>query len=284
MEVRFVFFGSSSFSIYVLDALESANLSPVTIVTLPDKLQGRRMVLTPNPVKVWSEERNIKVIEVNSFKDEDAVHKLQEIRADVFVVASFGKIIPEEIIYLPKGKTLNVHPSLLPRLRGPAPIQDAIINEGGTGVTIMRLDKEMDHGPIVAQKKVDFIKWPIKYSEVEKILGTEGGLLLVEILEKWVNEEIEEKPQDESLATYTKKISKEDGDITQNTPEVALLKILAYEVWPRTYIFYKRKDNRQERVVVVSAHLDNEGGLVPDRVIPEGKREMSWQEFLRGNR
>jgi len=284
MEIRFVFFGSSSFSVYVLDALEMNDLSPVTVVTMIDKPQGRRMVLTANPVKIWAKERNIKVIEVSSFKEPDIMDKLQEIRADIFVVASFGKIIPEKIIYMSKNKTLNVHPSLLPRLRGPAPIQEAILKENKTGVTIMRIDEEMDHGPTLIQKKVDFDVWPTKYSSAEKILGTEGGLLLAEILEKWIKGKIAEKPQEESLVTYTKKVLKEDGDITNDTPEVAIRKILAYEIWPRAYMFYKRKDNRQERIVIISAHLDNEKKLILDRIIPEGKREMSWQEFLRGNR
>jgi methionyl-tRNA formyltransferase len=283
-EIRFVFFGSSDFSVYVLDALESADFSPVCVVTMPDKPAGRRMILTANPVKVWAEERNIKVIEVTTLKDSQLQPELQKIRADVFIVASFGKLIPEDIIYMPPHKTLNVHPSLLPRLRGPAPIQGAILGEKETGVTIMRIDEKMDHGPLVSQKKVDFPVWPTGYIEAEKVLGQTGGELLAEILPLWTGGKIEEKPQNESSATYTKMIVKEDGNISADSPELALRKVFAFEAWPRAYTFYERKDGKKERIIVTSAHIDTENNLVFDKVIPEGKREMSWQEFLRGGR
>ena len=261
-EIRFVFFGSSSFSIEVLDTLETLGLSPVAVVTMPDRPRGRKLILTENPVKTWAKERNIKVIE-----------EVNGINADVFIVASYGKILPEKLINTPKFKTLNIHPSLLPKLRGPSPIQGAILGENETGVSIMRLDSKMDHGPILAQKKVEFNKWPDKYSVVEKTLAEAGAKLLAETLPKWLKNEVPEVSQDESLATFTHMIKKEDADISNDSPEMALRKVYAYEIWPRA---------RKGELVITKAHIENEK-FVPDRVIPSGKEEMDYKDYLNGN-
>lgn len=268
----FVFFGTSLFSVFVLDALAEKNFLPKAVVTFPDKPTGRKLILTSNPVKVWAQRKNITIIEVVSFKDARTIEELEAILADVFVVASFGKILPASVIYMPQHKTLNVHPSLLPKLRGPAPIQGAILSEDETGVTIMRLDEKMDEGPIVAQKKVEIKEWPTEYSKAEKILGAEGGGLLAEILPDWIEGKIEEKPQDSSLATYTKKIEKSDADISHDSPETAYRKILAYKEWPRA---------RQGELIITAAHIEG-GCLVLDSVIPPGKKEMPYADYRRG--
>jgi len=248
---RFVFLGSSSFSTFVLEALKTKGWEPVFSIT--------------------------------SAKEPLPIEKLKEINADVFVVASFGKILPDELIYMPPHKTLNVHPSLLPKLRGASPIQSAILNETETGVTIMRLDEQMDHGPILAQKKVDFNKWPVKYTEAEQKLGTEGGLLLADILEKWIKGEVEEIVQDESQATYIKKVTKENGLIDfKDSTDKNLRKICAFEKWPGAYFFFTKRNGQQIRVVVKEAEIIN-GELYFLRVVPEGKREMLWEDFLKGN-
>ncbi len=256
-EIRFVFFGSSQFSKYVLETLKAKGLTPILNIT------------------------NAK----------EALPALPE--ADVYIVASFGKILPKELIYTPKFKTLNIHPSLLPKLRGPAPIQGAILGGeetlgrrpmGETGVTIMRLDEKMDHGPIVAQKKVSFSKWPDKYENIEKTLAQAGAELLAETLPKWLGGKIEEKPQDESRATYTKMIKKEDGLIDfKDSAETNLRKVYAYHLWPEAYFFFDRKDGKKIRVIVRDAEVTN-NEIHFLRVIPESKREMSWEEFLRGNK
>lgn len=234
--VKFVYFGSSKFSEHVLASLREEGFEPILNITSARK---------PLP-------------------------ELPE--ADVYVVASFGKILPDEVIYRPKGKTLNVHPSLLPKLRGPAPIQGAILGESETGVTIMRLDDKMDHGPIIAQKTVDITPFPDYYSVVEEKLGRAGGKLLAEVLEGWVKGEIDEKPQDDSKATYIKMIKKEDADITNDPAKKALRKVMAYERWPRARI---------GDLIVTKAHIE-EGKLIPDRVIPPGRKEMDYASYLNG--
>lgn len=235
-KIDFVFFGSSKFSEYVLKVLKEKGFEPELCIT-------------------------------------SAKGDLPEIPdADLYIVASFGKILKDELINRPRFKTLNVHPSLLPHLRGPAPIQGAILNGEKTGVSIMRMNAKMDQGPVLAMKEVTFDNIPEHYSKAEEVLGTVGGELLVETMIKWVNGEINEIPQDDSLATYTKLIKKEDSDITNDVPEIALRKIRAYEIWPRA---------RLGELIVTDAHIDN-GELILDKVIPPGKREMAYKDYLRG--
>ena len=254
----FVFFGSlpagkvgSQFSRYVLEELELAGFSPLLSIT--------------------------------SARDTLPTEELGKAGADVFVVASFGKILPKELIELPRYKTLNVHPSLLPQLRGPAPIQDTILGKGVPGVTIIRMDEKMDHGPILVQAKVLVTPWPDHYHVVEEKLGRAGGKILAKVLSKWVNNEIREIPQNDSQSSYTKLIKKDDGLLNLNDrAEVDLKKVLAYSTWPGAYIFFKNKRGKEVRVVIKDAKVEG-GQFFPTRVIPAGKREMDWQDFLRGN-
>jgi Methionyl-tRNA formyltransferase len=232
----FVFFGSSKFSEHVLEALRSKGFEP----------------------SLW----------VKSSKE--AIPELPEV--DLYVVASFGKILKDELIYKPKWKTLNVHPSLLPKLRGPAPIQGAILSGEKTGVSIMRLNEKMDQGPLLAQKEVEMPESPMHYLKAEELLGRAGGELLAEVMPKWVLGEVKEVLQDDNLATYVKMIKKEDADISNETPELALRKVRAYEVWPRA---------RLGELIVTDAHIDNDK-LVLDKVIPPGKKEMVYADYLRG--
>ncbi len=249
-DIRFAYFGSTDVSSYVLKELEERGLRPSLIVS--------------------------------SAKDPLPLEKLRQLDADLFVIASFGKILPTEVIYMPKHKSLNIHPSLLPRLRGTSPIKSTILLGETPGVTIIRMDEKMDHGPIVGQRTIDIGGIP-KHEELEKVLWEEGGKLLADILPGWINSEIMEVPQDESLATYTSKITKEDGLLDLGADvEKNLRKVRAYSTWPGAYIFFKKKSGQEIRIVIKDAEI-KEGAFVPTRVIPEGKREMDWQDFLRGN-
>jgi methionyl-tRNA formyltransferase len=157
-----------------------------------------------------------------------------------------------------------------------------------TGVTIMRLDEEMDHGPIVAQQEITVEEWPI-YEDFEEMMARKGAQLLARILPDWVAGKIAEKEQDHSKATYTKKITKEDGlidpaDIASNAPQekayAAFRKIQAFHEWPQAYFFIER-DGKKIRVKVTKASFNNDR-LVLERVLPEGKKEMPYEDFARG--
>ena len=251
---KFIFFGSSKFSEYVLEELEKVGLSPILNVT-----STKNLPTLPD--------------------------------ADVFIVASFGKILPKEIIGLPKHGSLNVHPSLLPELRGPSPIQNIILGNGKPGVTIIKMDEKMDRGPILAQEEINIAPFPDHYSVVEEKLARAGGKLIAKVL----LDIPEPATQDSSKATYTKLIKKEDGLINlEDGPETNLRKVFAYSREPGAYINFKRKNGKEVRVNIRDAKIEDgkparpddsgrSGRFVPTRVIPAGKREMAWQDFLHGN-
>lgn len=258
---NFVFFGSSQFSVFLLDSLKEKGWLPALIVSTPDKPQGRKLVLTPTPVSLWAKENNISLITPASLKVE-----IPELHGfDLFVVASYGKIIPQAILDMPKDGVLNVHPSLLPKYRGPSPIQSAMLDdEKNTGVTIILLDALMDHGPIIAQEKIEITEW-LPLLEMKKILAEKGADLLVN---SFKNTPIE---QNHDLATYTKKITKEDGliDFTAD-PYQNYRKFLTYGGWPSAYYFVNGV-----RVKITKARFEN-GAFIIEKIVPEGKSEIDF--------
>lgn len=251
-KIKFVFFGGSRFSELVLEELDKAGLSPVLKIT-------------------------------NARDPLPSLEELKALLADVFVVASFGKILPAELLGIPKHQSLNVHPSLLPELRGPAPIQGTILGRGEAGVTIIEMDAEMDHGPILAQQTVEIHPWPDYYALVEEKLARAGGKLLASVMPQWVAGVLSKREQDHSKATFIKMIKKEDGLIDLNgNAEENYRKVLAYNTWPGAYFLFKKKNGEEVRVVVKEAVVKDEV-FSPTRVIPAGKKEMDWLDFLRGN-
>jgi methionyl-tRNA formyltransferase len=279
--IRFAFFGTFPLAEAVLDELESAGFTPSLIVAGGDIRDTRTKEMIFPPEKKWALDRSIAVVQPEKI-DSDFIESLARESWDVFVVASYGKILPKKLLDIPRRGTINMHPSLLPRLRGPSPIRSAILNnEKSTGVSIMLLDEKMDHGPLIAQKKVTIDPWPPHGYDLDIHLAKEGGLLLSKILRQWVDGDIEAHEQNHDVATYCKIFTKEDGLLDLNDdPYTNLLKIRAYEGWPGTYAFFK-KDSKEIRVKIIDAHVEK-NRLMIDRVIPEGKKEMSYEEFLRG--
>src|ERR1035437_5673038 len=266
--IPYTFFGSADFSVFVLDEMKKAGMFPCAIVTTPDKPKGRKLVLSPNPVKTWAIENKIPFFETYQSAVEDARVK----SSAVFVIAAYGKILPQSVIDLPTHKTLNIHPSLLPKYRGASPLQSAMLDdEKNTGVSIMRIDAQMDHGPIVAQKQIVVTEWPV-YEEFEEMMACEGGRLLAEILPQWVAGSISEKEQDHSAATYTKKIKKEDGEVhldpsAPSAEQHSLFrKIQAYHAWPTVYYFVE-KNGKKIRVKITKAVWKNDR-LTIEKIIP----------------
>lgn len=276
-KINFAFFGSSRFSVIVLDELEKAGFVPSLIITTPDKPRGRKMQVTPTPVKTWAQARNITAIE--SLNEKEIIGETRG--AEVFVVASFGKIIPSVIIDIPPRKTLNIHPSLLPKYRGASPLQSAMLDDARqTGISIMRIDEKMDHGPIVAQREIVMGKWPA-YEDFESLMATNGAELLASILPDWVAGKIPEKEQDHSSATYTKKIKKEDGLIDLNDDQyLNFRKIQAYHEWPQAYFMIDHR-GKKLRVKIASASF-TDGKLIFEKVIPEDGKEISYRDFTSG--
>lgn len=268
------FFGTPQFAVYILEELEKAGIVPTLIVTAPDKLKGRGLVLTPPPVKDWALVHDVAYLQPASLKQDDPdLDVLLNTEWDLFIVAAYGKILPEVLVNKPVHGTLNVHPSLLPKFRGASPIESQILaDERTVGVSIMKLDREMDHGPVLAQASITLESWPVRARELEELLAREGGALLAESIPPYASGELQPTEQDHSTATFTKKISKEDGLIDLSADGYQnYLKFCAYDEWPGSFFFKNEK-----RIKIVSAELKN-GAFQPLRVIPEGKKEQDWK-------
>lgn len=281
-KINWAFFGSSNFSVIVLNELEALNLLPDLIVTTPDKPRGRGLKVESGPVKAWAEERDITVFAPASLKTEETINELKNLGPwDVFLVASYGKIVTPEIFNMPKHETLNIHPSLLPKLRGPSPIEGAILAENETGVSIMKIDAEVDHGPVLIQRKVTAETWPPYYKNLELVLASEGARLFAEILPKWISGEIKAEDQFHGGATFTKKFNKEELFISlSDNPEKNLRKIRAFS-GNRGVYFHTTHNDKDIRVIVTQASI-KDGLLEIEKVKPEGKKEMSYADFERG--
>jgi len=196
-KIKIGFFGGPEYSVITLDKLCSAGFTISFVVTSIDKPKGRDLSLSPPPAKVWALKHDIPVFQPDKLKDQSLTDRLKKYGCDVFVVMAYGKIIPENILNIPKAKSLNIHPSLLPEFRGSCPIESAILNDKkGTGVTIIRMDSEMDHGPLVAQKEVEVEPWPPTSHELGNKLVSVGSDLLISILPDWINEKVNGKASD----------------------------------------------------------------------------------------
>lgn len=283
--LRIAFFGTSTFSTAVLEELTDAGFTPLLVVTQEDKPKGRNLETSPTDAKVWAEEQGIDVITPHTLREDDASSfPLLNTEWDLFIVASYGKILPKAILDLPKHGVLNVHPSLLPKLRGASPVRTAILadQKDAVGVSIIVLDEEMDHGPILAQARIEPEVWPIGAVILEDLLAHEGGKLLVEAIPLYVAGELPPEVQDDSKATYSKKIEKSMGEVElTGNPYENLRKVKALEGWPCAYFFVK-KDGKPFRVKIIDAEINKDDTLEILRVVPEGKSEMSYKDFLRG--
>ncbi len=291
MNIKIAFFGTSNFSVFCLEEIKRSGLLPSLIITSPDKPVGRKLILQPNPVKIWAIQNNIEFSTPIKL-DPEFTLKLSTFNFQLYLVASYGKIIPKNIIDLPQYGTLNIHPSLLPKYRGPSPLQAQILNdEQNIGVTIMQIDEQVDHGAIVAQKKIDIENWPVNILELKKITAKVGVEIFVNNLETWINGQIRTVAQNHDQATFTKKVEKRDGLIDINSePYKNYLKYLAYFTWPQTYFFVERKEQKI-RVIVKEAEFKNpltsegiraDGKFIIKKVLPEGRKEMTYEDFLRG--
>lgn len=263
--------GTPEFGAIILEKLCQANLKPILVITAPDKPVGRKQILTPSAVKIVAQRYNIKI--------GHAMSNFLKIKPDLIAVAAYGQILPKEILEIPKYGCLNVHPSLLPKYRGPSPIQATILNgDKETGVTIMLMDEKMDHGPIIANCELRIANYKYILKELEKKLANLGAELLVETISKWLNGEIKSKPQNESKATYTKILKRKDGKIDWQKPDEEIERqIRAFNPWPGTYTIYNEKILK-----ILKAEVFN-NKLIIKEVQLEGRKPMSFEDFLLGH-
>lgn len=278
--LNIAFFGTPDRAVYVLDELKAAGIVPRLIVTQPDRPQGRKLVVTAPAAKAWAQKENVTVLQPENVLDSEFVSTLKKGNFDAFVVVAYGKILPQAILSIPKHGALNLHASLLPLLRGSCPIETAILTDAKeTGVTIIHMDEKMDHGPIIASKEITPSNWPIPADDLAMQLVKEGGKLFAETLPQWIEGKIKAIEQDHTQATYTKKIVKEDGELNLSDDNYKnFLKYNAYKGWPGTF-FFKDIQGKKTRVTITDAAYQD-GIFTINKVIPEGKKEILWKDFV----
>jgi len=293
--LNFIFWGTPDVASKTLEILKEKGYLPSLIITAPDRPQGRKMLITPPPVKVWAIENNIPYLQPENLKEgadivfrnigrhdgaehskssaEDLCVEKNNICPDLSIVVAYGKIMPENLLNLPKLGSLNIHYSLLPKYRGASPVESAILNgDEETGISIQKMEFKMDAGPIVAQEIVKILP-DEKASELRIRLIKIGGDLLVKILPEFIEGKINPIPQDETKATHCKKIKKEDGLIDLNDNGIINYnKFRAYATWPRTFFF---KDSK--RIIITDAKLEN-GEFKILKIIPENGKEMEYKD------
>jgi methionyl-tRNA formyltransferase len=273
--LKIVFFGTPDYVLPILTSLHKKfvtgpGISPiVAVVTQSPKPMGRKQYLTYTPIDKWAHEHKIPI---HHSSRELAIDKVE---ADLGVLASYGEIIPKEVIKLfPKG-ILVIHPSLLPKYRGASPVPASIINgDTKTGVTIFKMDEKVDHGQIVSQFKEEIMPSDTGESLRNRLFARSADVL-VELIDPYLKGKVIPRPQNDDEATFTRIIVREDGkvDLKIDDPITVERKLRAYYPWPGIWTLVDGK-----RLKILKAHLDQEK-LVLDEVQLEGKNPVTWKQF-----
>lgn len=300
--MRIIFMGTPDFAVGTLEALVNAGHEVVLAVTQPDKPQGRKQILIAPPVKQTAEKLGIPVYQPKRVREPEALALLRSYEPELIVVAAFGQILPKELLDMPQYGCINVHASLLPKYRGAAPIQWAILNgDAVTGVTIMRMDVGLDTGDMIAKAEVAITPQDTGGSLFDRLAET-GAKLCVETIPSIVDGTAVYTPQDEQAATKVGQISKKDGliDFTRSAAAIEC-QIRGLNPWPSAYtslagktlkIWSAQVSDRQTEAqpgTVVLVEKDRfgvqtgDGVLICTEVQLEGKKRMSAADFLHGN-
>lgn len=282
---KIAFFGGEPLGPASLEALVRAGLTPELVVCNPDRPSGRGLELTSPRIKTWAEEPVIEIFQPTTYKVKESLERITSTEWDLFVVVAYNFILPKWLLELPKHGTINVHPSLLPKLRGASPIRTAILENlrDDVGVSIMLMDEQMDHGPLLQQVPLGLNNWPLGGLMLDDMLASIGGEILAQTIPRWLSGEITPEEQDHEAATYTKKFEKANSELSINLANLPtgdeamklLCKIKAYEGIGDTFFIDGGK-----RVKVKAAGLSTGGQLELYRVIPEGKKEVDFVTYL----
>jgi len=306
-KIRTIFMGTPDFAVPGLKSLINDNdFEIIAVFTQPDKAVGRKQLLTPPPIKFLAQEYNIPVFQPEKIRPE--IESIAKMKADLIVVIAYGKIIPQNILDLPKYGCINVHASLLPKYRGSACLNAPIINgDSETGITIMKMDAGMDTGPILLQSKIKLAGGETLEIVHDKLAAL-GADSLPSVLKDWTRGKIKAKAQDETKAAYVEKLKKEDGKIDWSKSAVEIeRKVRGLNPWPGTYSitsFESLISHKTIKILAVSHEilnfnnhktgemfLDNNGlaiqcgqdSLLILKLQIEGGKALDTAEFLRGN-
>ena len=297
---RTVFMGSPEFALPTLQAL-AESLPVVGVVTQPDRPAGRGRVLTPPPVKLLAQSLGFPVIQPARLREAEAMEQLHAWAPDIIVVAAFGQILRPAVLDLPRYGCINVHASLLPRWRGAAPIQAALLaGDEHSGVTIMRMDAGIDTGPTLSQRSLAVLPEDNTLSLGAR-LAELGAQLLLETLPGYLNGELLPQPQAEIGATYAPMLKKEEGALDFTRPAEDLARqVRAFYPWPGAFTYWNDLLLKIHRAHAISisgyapghrlihdglpAIATPAGLLVIDELQPAGKKSLPGQQFLQGAR
>ncbi len=297
--IKYIFWGSGPLAESALFNLYKNDLIPSLVITSPDKKSGRNMEIKKNIIALWCESKNIKYWQPETLKNINIESSpLVETDFDIAIVASYPKILKEEILNIPKYETLNIHPSLLPKYRGPSPLQSALLNgDEKIGITIIKLDKEVDHGPILIKKEINVLEED-NNETIERKCGAIGAEMLTEILPHYIEGNLKTIEQNHDEATFTHKFEKTDGEIKlednaiqiQNKFKALLphIPIYFFTNHPTSHKASQDKQYKEIRVKVSEINLSKDFAKdkiakdIIEKVIPEGKSEMNFEDFKRG--
>ena len=241
--IRTIFMGTPTYALPVLEALLSMDCQVVGVYTQTDKPSGRSRIDEAPAVKGFALERGMEVFQPPSLRRAEAQQELASLRPEVIVVAAYGKILPPEVLSVPDYSCLNVHPSLLPKYRGPSPVATAILDgEAYTGTTIMLMDQGMDTGPILAQRSVPIRGGVDTTQSLTCRLFQLGAELLKEVIPQWLKGNIVPQPQNHLLGTVTKKLEKGDGEaMWELSAEELERRVRAFTPWPGLFTYWEGK-------------------------------------------
>lgn len=306
--IKIIFFGSGEFAKIILQNLTAKKdlVKIIAVITKPDKPAQRWLTDKSTPAKIEAQKNNLKILEPLHLKEE-FINEIKKYRIDLIIIADYGKIIPQKVLDIAKFGAFNVHPSLLPLYRGPSPIESAILNgDKETGLTIMVVDKEMDHGPIIYREKIDIEKKDNLISLRQKLADL-GGKLIIKAVKDLSLGDLKTKEQNHSAATYCLINKKENGKIEwQKSAQELENQVKAFIEWPTSYCFWTNEKNKISRLKILKAEAvaDNnikktageilikekkllaacgKDYLFLESVKPESKKEMSGYEFILGH-
>lgn len=299
--MNIIFMGTPDFAVGALEAVIAAGHNVLLVVTQPDKAQGRSKELKPPAVKVCATEHNLPVFQPERIKKEEAVNILKQYDADLYVVAAFGQILSKEILDLPKFGCVNIHASLLPKYRGAAPIQWAVIDgEEKTGITIQQMNEGVDTGDILLQKEYYLAKDETGASLFDRLCEL-GAKAIVEVIDMIERGTVCPVKQNEEEATHAKMLSKAMGEMDFEKEAAVLERLIrGLNSWPSAYTYYKGKSMKIWRAEVVSNANEAKAGTVVAKdkesftvachkdalrileIQPEGKRRMGVKDFMLG--
>jgi len=295
--------GTPEFAVPILKGLAQGGYNIAGVYTQPDEPAGRGRKVVPSPVKKAALSIGLNVRQPVSLKQKEEVERLRELGPGLVVVAAYAQILPKAVLDVPPRGCLNIHPSLLPRHRGPSPVAAAIrAGDKVTGVSVMLMDERMDTGPVLAQKRLPLLDWDTTGSLTEKLADL-GAQLLMDTLPLWLEAKVEPQPQDEANATYSGLIRKEDGRMDWTRSALELWRqVRAFQPWPGCYTTWRSRllkiiecvplagsgkagevrqlDPNQEAPIGM---VTGDGVLGLLKLQLEGKRIVTADEFLRGH-